>query len=91
MDNYAGPEDISEAEKAIVDKALADAATSQGTAIYDAGRVIMMVGGPGGKMVPVPLPVVMEQLFAVLADMDQRLQAVEAAKPKEEESRILRV
>lgn len=56
----------------------------------DGGQVLIMVGDPQtGKMMPIPLPAVFEQLFGVLGDMDRRLQELEAGRP--EESRIIKV
>lgn len=54
----------------------------------DAGRVLIMVGDPQtGKGMPISLPVVFEQLFGILADLDRRLMELEAG-PKEK-SRII--
>lgn len=42
----------------------------------DAGRVIMMVGGPE-SMRPMTLPQVFQEIFAILGDIDKRLAALE--------------
>lgn len=56
----------------------------------DGGQVLIMVGDPQtGKMMPIPLPAVFEQLFGVLGDMDRRIQELEAGRPAE--SRIIKV
>lgn len=53
--------------------------------LIDAGRVILMMKGPDGKPLPIPLPELMNQIFEVLKDHDQRLPEAK------EESRIIRV
>lgn len=44
--------------------------------LVDAGRVIMMVGGPQA-MRPMSLPQVFQEIFAILGDIDRRLTALE--------------
>lgn len=63
----------------------------QGVAFIDGGQVLIMVGDPQtGKMMPIPLPAVFEQLFGVLGDIDQRLIKLEQGS-QEDESRIIKV
>lgn len=58
--------------------------------VIDGGNVILLVGDPENEMVPVPLPVVFQQLFKVLNDLDARLTALDGGGVKEEK-RIITV
>jgi hypothetical protein len=58
--------------------------------VYDAGKVIMLVGDPSGVTIPMPIPAVFQQLFGIIADLDRRLMELEAKEPQEK-SRIITV
>ena len=45
--------------------------------IIDAGTVVLIVGDEK-QQIPMPLPAVLQQLFAILGDLDRRLMDLEA-------------
>lgn len=49
------------------------AAKSPEEVLVDAGRVVLWMKDPNDKLVPIPLPELMNQIFVILRDHDERI------------------
>jgi hypothetical protein len=78
--------EVKEPDEVIVPEEVQDAPGG----LIDGGRVLIMVGDPTSRRaIPMTLPDVFQQLFAILGDLDKRLAKLEGSPT--EESRIITV